>query len=291
MQSVSSAFWARLQEPTVELATILDVVTVNTTFHWTLSNQDITAPFSGSDQTYIPAPIASNLRQKETNDLSVNQAGMVAANTDSLISQLLSTEDIDFAQVNVRRVFVDTPGLGFLQIFEGEIGEQSHDRVVWSFSIRNRWQSLSREFPQYKYQDLCVWRFGSIGCGFDISTVTLTFSHATVDVGSSSRTLLLLNSGTLTQSYANDWFSFGSLVFGAGKNNGIRRTIRVHSGDLLTLSRALPYAIDSTDVFSIAPGCRKRLVADCHSKYNNVESGYAGFKWIPVLEDANQPRA
>lgn len=290
MQDISSAFWERLQGDAVELVEVIDLVTVNTTYHWTLGNQPITAAFSGSNEVYSPAPILSQLRQKQSNDLSVNQAGFTFANTDALLLALLETEDTDFAQVNVRRVFVDTPDLGFLQVFEGQVGEQNHDRHNANVSVRDRWQSLSRQFPQYQYQDTCIWRFGGIGCGFDVATVTLTFSHAAVDVASSTRVNILMNSGTLTQSFANDWFALGHMTFPSGKNAGIRRAIRAHSGDLLVLSRPLPFSIDSTDVFSLHPGCRKRLVADCNDKFDNVESGYSGYPFIPVLEDGGNPK-
>jgi len=289
MQNVNSDFWQKLQEDAVELVTVIDLITVNTTFHWTLGNEPITAPFSGVDTEYEVGPIRSDLRQKQSSDLSVENAGFGVANSGDVLSALLEVEDLDFASLNVRRVFADTPGLGFLQIFEGQIGDQSHDRNNISLNVRNRWQSLSREWPHYRYQDTCIWRFGGAGCGFDISTVTLTFTEGDLITGSSDRIALRFQNMTLIGSFDNDWFALGKLSFSSGKNAGVIRTIRSHSGDLIQLSRPLPFPVHSTDVFSMAPGCRKRLVADCASKYNNVQSGYAGFRWIPILEDGNQP--
>lgn len=292
MQSVSSAFWLKLQQPNVELVTLIDLTLPNTVQHWALSNKTITAPWSGTPTPYIPAMVnGQGMGQRQSSDLSVDNTGFVFANSDSYLSSIMETEDLDMAAVSIRRVFTDTPGLGFLQVFEGQLGEQTHDRQAIQVQARNRWQALSRKFPHLIYQDLCIWRFGAQGCGFDVSTITLTFSHGGLDYEASTKRTLVWSPTTLTQSYANDWFALGRVTFSAGQNNGIVRTIRSHSGDVIELSRPLPFAIDSTDVFSMHAGCRRRLIADCASKYNNVQSGYCGFSRIPILEDGNQPRA
>ncbi len=118
-----------------------------------------------------------------------------------------------------------------------------------------------------------------------MSSITLTLATTSINVASSTTLNLRLNSGTISASYANGRFDFGRFTVTGGVNSGQVRTIRAHTGDLLMLSHAL--AINSLASISgtIFPGCRKRMIPDCVSLYNNVEN-FLGHPWIPIQEDA-----
>jgi hypothetical protein len=65
-----------------------------------------------------------------------------------------------------------------------------------------------------------------------------------------------------------------------GPNSGYTRAIRSHSGDLLGLSHNLPVNSMAGMQIAIYPGCRKALIADCNSLYNNSRN-FLGWPWIP----------
>lgn len=284
MRSVPQAFRDRLQLDG-QIAELIDLTTRNASFHWTTSNQKIIATWSGALTEYLPFPGGTPQGIEESSDMGVAVVDFVMANTGEIFSALMSGGDFSMAGLEIDRVFIDTPDLGRMVIYEGQIGDYSYTRMAVTGQARNKWQGLSTQWPYYTYQDNCGWRFGSVGCGFDTSSVTLDVNTATVIVSSSTTIDVRLQDGFLSNSFGNGRFDFGRLTVTGGVNSGQVRTIRVHTGDLLSLS--YPLSINSMAGFSaeIFPGCRKRLVPDCTSLYNNAEN-FFGFPWIPIQETA-----
>jgi hypothetical protein len=67
-------------------------------------------------------------------------------------------------------------------------------------------------------------------------------------------------------------------------NSGQVRTVRAHSGDQIDLSHQFGGLVNSLSA-DVYPGCRKRRVTDCESKYDNL-ANFNGHEWIPIQEDA-----
>jgi uncharacterized phage protein (TIGR02218 family) len=203
------------------------------------------------------------------------------ANSGTELQGNLLSSDFALAFVQVGRVFIDTPDLGRMEMYTGKVGDFQYDRLELTGQMRNLWKSLNVNWPYYTYQDKCAWRFGSAGCGFNLSSVTLSTS---IVVGSSTAIDLLLPAGTLS-GFANGRFTFGRCTITGGENVGVVRAIRAHSGDLISLS----YQLSNPDLtgltLDINPGCQKRLLEDCKSLYNN-DKNFMGFPWIPKQEDA-----
>lgn len=285
MRSISSAFYSKLQDDGNQIAELIDLETRNISFRWTTSNVPITYTLSGNPTVYEPFPGGTPGGMEESIDLGVSVIDFVAANTGDILRRLIESDDFAMADLKVGRVFVDMPDLGRMEIFIGKIGDYAYDRQQIRGQARNNWKSYSVRFPHYTYQDKCAWRFGSAGCGFNVSSVTLTLVSSAIDTGSCTTINILVNSGLLTQSFDSGRFDFGRLTVTNGVNSGQVRTIRSHTGDLLQLSH--PLATNSFASFDVEiyPGCRKRLVEDCHSLYNNAEN-FLGFPWIPIQEQA-----
>jgi hypothetical protein len=162
----------------------------------------------------------------------------------------------------------------------GRISDFAWDRNQISGSVRDNWNSALQRWPYYNFQDGCIWKFGSPACGFDTSSVTITTS---IDVASSTTIAVLCHSGSLTQSYNNGFFDFGRFQATGGVNSGSVRTVRAHSGDLLLMSHPFGATVASLEA-TVYPGCRKRRISDCRSKYDN-EHNFFGNEWIPIQED------
>ncbi len=272
----NSAFWLAMQGDAVSLTEIIDFeLPGGVKFHWTMTNQPITYTLSSAPTTYIPFPGMTPGGLEETNNLQVAAANFLMQNTGSIIANMLQN---DFAQavVKVGRIFTSTPDLGRMEIFNGQIGDFTYNRIELTGQARNIWKSLQINWPYYTYKDTCSWRFGSQGCGFNTASVTLAV--ASVNVGSSTTQDILLPAGTLA-AYANGRFDFGRLTVTAGVNSGMARTIRTQSSDLISLATPLPFSDFTGIQVSIFPGCRKRLIEDCKSLYNN-DQNFLGWPWI-----------
>ena len=284
MRDVNSAFWVRLQADDLEIAELIDLETPSGgSFHWTTANQPITYTLSGVPTTYIPFPGGTGSGIEESIDLGVSVMDFTMANTGPILQGQLLSADFALAALKIGQIFTDTPDLDRMEIYTGKIGDFQFDRLELSGQARNLWKSLNVQWPYYTYQDKCAWRFGSAGCGFNTSSITLAIN--TINVGSSTTLNILLNSGTLTQSFANNRFDLGRATFTSGTNSGAVRTIRVQTGDLLSLSYILPNGDLTGLQLSIYPGCKKRLIDDCKSLYNN-DTNFFGSPWIPKFEQA-----
>jgi uncharacterized phage protein (TIGR02218 family) len=280
----NTAFYEKLQLPGQQLIEIIDLVTPNNSYHWTTFNHHITASWSGTPTEYTPLPGNVTRGVQEDSDLSVGILSFLLANTGDLLKRMLESDDISRATIFIDRIFADTPDLGRMHYYEGVVGNYSYNRSQIQAQARNKWGGLAQQFPYHTYKDTCSWRFGSAGCGFDTTGITISIPVDSIDVTSSTTLNVLLGSGTLQQSYSNGRFNHGRLTVTDGVNSGFERTIRIHTGDLLYLSHPLPVNSFALMAFDIFPGCNKRILEDCHSLYNNA-TNFLGWPWIPIQED------
>lgn len=280
MRDVSSAFWLRLQGDNIEMAELIDLTLPNSyVYRWTTANEEVT--WAGNK--YIPFPGQPGSGIEESIDLGVNVIEFTIANSGTQLKQQLLSSDFALAGIDIGQCFTDTPDLGRMSIYKGKVGDFGYNRAEISGQARNIWKSLNVKWPYYTYNEKCVLRFGSFACGFNTTSVTQHISS--INVGSSTTLELLVQSGTLVNSFPAGRFNFGRATITGGVNSGAIRTIRNHSGDLLMLSHPLPNPDLSGMTLDIFPGCQKRLLEDCHSLYNNSKN-FLGWPWIPIEEDA-----
>lgn len=277
MRDVSSAFWLRLQRDDANLSEFIYLDSPVGAFRWCMSPQ----PLVSSGETYDPFPGAASTGVEETTTLKIGTTTFVVANTGDL-PRLIRSNALATAEVYIFRSFVDTPDLGRLPVFRGTFGDITHNRLQMTGQVRNQFQTTAKQFPYYTYQDTCVWRFGSVGCGKNVNSITINSLTMT---GSSTPLVLLANTGTLAGSYTPGRLERGRVTVMTGANSGQIRSVRVSSGDMLALSHSLPFAISSGDYFTIYPGCRKRLIDDCTSFHNNANR-FFGAPWMPKQEQA-----
>lgn len=272
----SSLFISNLQNPSLRICELLTLQGDTQAWYWTTYDQIITS----SLQEYHPFPGQATGGVEQAIDLSVTGLDFILSNSGGAFNELLSSFGLDYARLTIRRIFSDTPDLGAMEIFTGRIGDYSYNRWSISGQARNLYHGAEIQWPYYTYADQCVWRFGSTGCGFDTSSITITGSLQ----ASSGKLEFTAASGSFVQSaYIAGAFDKGKFTFTSGQNSGEVRSIRGSTGDLFALSHALPFDVTSGDTFSVYAGCRKRLEADCHSLYNNSSNALA-FPWIPRQE-------
>lgn len=283
--SPNSIFFTRLQGDNIDIVEIIDLELPGGggDFHFTTCNQPVTFTLSGALTTYIPFAGGTPHGVQQDNNLGVSVIDFVMQNTITAVSDMLKNSDFTNARLKIGRVFSGTPDLGRMEIYNGQVGDFAFDRIQMRGQARNLWKSLNVHWPYYLYQDTCAWRFGSAGCGVNASSYDVAVN--TINVSSSTTIDIVFPAGTLTNSFPTGRFDFGRLMVTGGVNSGAVRTIRTHSGDGLSLSYDLPSADVTSIAFVIRPGCRKRIVADCTSIYNNAKNALA-FWTIPIQEKA-----
>lgn len=277
MRQVNSAFYAACQEDEIKMCELITLSTRAGNLYWTTSNFDIVS----SGQVYSPFPGQSGSGIEESTDLGVSHVDFSIVNTGSFLKDIVAARQIDMADITIRRVFTYTPDMGAITIFQGKIGDYSHDRNKIVGDVRGQQSSRAQQWPYYTYQDGCGWKFGGPGCGFPVSSITIV---STINVALSNRAVLTLTSGALVN-FPPTSLEFGKVTVVTGANSGQQRTIFSNSGDVIILSHTLPFSLELFDRISFFRGCRKRLLEDCTSFFNN-NSAFLGFQWIPRQEDA-----
>lgn len=277
----TSAFYDRLQRDNDIVELIELDFPGGTSRKWVTTNQNLTYTLSGAATEYTPFLGGTRNGIEESADLGVSIIDFFMANTGSDIQGLLESEDFTLAGIKIGRVFISTPDLGRMQIYEGQVGDLVRTRTRVNGQARNLWKSANINWPYGTYREKCVWRFGSVGCGKDTSSLTV----ALTGVVSFDGLTAVFSPGTLTNSYANGRFNFGRATFSNGTNSGHIRAIRQHTGDMIAFSHPLPSNVQAGMALSIYPGCNKRLIEDCKSLYNNDEN-YLGWPWVLIQEDA-----
>lgn len=273
-RAVNSLYFARLQLDAINIAELVELTTHGKTFRWTTCNQTLVS----SGNVFDPLPGGTQSGPDEDTSLSVSAMHFTVVNSGEM-RQLIDGIDLDMANVVIRRVYIDTPDLGSMEMFRGQIGDYTYTRDTIDGQIRNVFGGVNGSFPWLTYKDTCAWQFGKKGCGFDTSSITFS----TALVGASTPLTVQATSGTITNSFGPGALERGRVTLITGANSGQVRSVRANSGDAIDLSHGLPFAVSSGDQFQCYPGCRKRMIIDCVSKYNNVQH-YLGFPWFPRQE-------
>lgn len=279
MRGVNSAFFTALQQDVVLITELITLQTQTRDWKWTTNN----VPVVSSGSTHDPFPGGTGSGIEESTDLGIATVDFVLANSGGAFDELLDGGDLDMAAVSIRRVLTNSPDLGSMTIFSGKLGDYSYTRRQIMGQARNEFDGVDIKWPYYTYMDQCAWRFGSVGCAFDTTTIVVS---GQLDLSGSDKLNALVGSASLTNSgYAAGHFDRGRITFLTGSNSGQIRTIRSQSGDQIDFSHAVPFDVTSGDFFKIFRGCRKRPIHDCLSVFNN-SSNFLGFHWIPRQENA-----
>ena len=128
------------------------------------------------------------------------------------------------------------------------------------------------------YTASCTKTFGGqeyAGCKFNLASVTVSgYLSAVADASN-------FTDSSLAQ--AADYFGGGTIVFLTGPNAGLK-AIEVKSfaaGGIIQTFEPFFYLPVVGNQYTLIPGCRKRRLEDCYTKWNNVIN-FGGFEHIPL---------
>ena len=210
-------------------------------------------------------------------DLSVDNMNAAGA----LSSALLTETDIlagRYDDAAVELFWVDwadaTQGL---TIATGNLGEVTRAGLAFSAEFRSLANRLNQKIGT-TCERFCSARLGDSRCKVDL---TAPAYRATATAGTAG----LVSAITVTglSSFAADWFTFGTLTFASGANDGLAFDIKAHlrtSGiDILQLWAPTPFPVALGDTATVIAGCRKSL-ATCKAKFANLPN-FRGYPHIP----------
>lgn len=113
----------------------------------------------------------------------------------------------------------------------------------------------------------CRARLGDARCRKDLTS----FTHSGSVDASPAPTRASFKDAGLSQ--ASDYFGEGEIEWLTGDNAGLFAKVKTHvnsTGAVFTLMLPMPADIASGDTFTAIAGCRKRLLDDCKTKFDNV---------------------
>lgn len=187
----------------------------------------------------------------------------------------------DGATVTVYTAYMPTYGDTSLGVETKFVGQWGNVKKVGRTSAEIECQSflflLNQQMPRVLLQPGCHWELYGPGC--TLAQAAFTFTNT---VGSGS-TQSSINAGTAI-SQASGYFTQGVIKFTSGQNVNLSTTIKLHSGNVLSLEPALLFPVNVGDAFTISAGCDHSLET-CQTKFDNLIN-FGGAPFIPNPENA-----
>lgn len=262
---ISGALLAHIQGEVTTLATCWKITpkSPGAVIGFTTHVDDLTIS-SVTYQSDVGSYSASIIRS--TSDLSVDNLDLSAVFDSAAITEAdLLAGKYDYAGVEIFAVNYADLTMGTLPLRAGTLGEVSAEGAKFLAELRGLAQALQQVIGR-TYSKRCDADLGDSRCtvalaGFTVTGTVSSFTSRSVFVGSSVPTR-----------------AGGKFTWTSGLNNGLFMEVKSLSGSTITLWQPMPYAIVSTDAYSVYTGCDK-LHSTCRDVFNNVVNfqGYAIF--------------
>ena len=209
-------------------------------------------------------------------DLSVDGAEIAGAlSDDALLESDLAAGNYDAAGVETWLVDWSDVSLRVLTA-RSTLGEVKREGQAFSAELRGLADQLSQQSGRL-FTARCGADLGDARCKVDLTVSALRGAGTVASIESVST---LVASGL--NAFGEGWFTNGKLSWTSGANEGLSFEIKDHriaSGHAqLSLWKAMPEAIASSDSFTVTAGCDKRF-ATCRERFANAVN-FRGFPHI-----------
>lgn len=207
------------------------------------------------------------------------QAGAAVPNSEingTLGADLATEADIlgglwDGAQVLIFEVNARDLSQGWMILQTGTIGDVKVGRTAFNAEVRGLAQALQQSVGQV-FTRGCTASLGDARCKVNVEALRLSGSIVSVI----SRQEFV----TTTTGFAADYFGAGVLTWVTGANAGFSMEIAAYNTPNFALNLPMPYNVAAGDTYTVIPGCRKRHIEDCKTKFNNIVN-FRGFPYFP----------
>lgn len=252
---------------------------------WKIVRHDGTAQgFTDHDQpvTYdgVSYEAASGFTASEvqsTLGLAVdNLTVMGALNSDTINEADLAAGLYDDAAIEIWRVNWMAPDQRVL-MRKGNLGQVSRGKSAFQAEVRGLAHRLNQATGRaYGYS--CDADLGDARCTVDLDSPA--FNGAGVVAGASDNRRFTVSG---LESFADQWFSGGRLVWTSGANAGRAMEVKRHgvAGATVTIElwQAMSEQVAAEDAFAITAGCDKQF-STCKAKFANAVN-FRGFPYMP----------
>ncbi len=134
--------------------------------------------------------------------------------------------------------------------FVGQAGNIEVGNISVKIPVNSPLKRLDVQVPGPTYGAGCPWVLGGTGCGLDLSAWAKT-GHV---LAGASDGAIPCDLGD-----ADATFTGGKVLVTSGSDWGVRRTVRLHQGGVLTLATPLPWVPQAGDQITVWPGCDHAL--------------------------------
>jgi len=279
VRTISANLAAHLAGETTTIATCWKVTRADgQIFGFTTHTSDLTI----SSQLYKAATGYTSSSAIASADLAVDNLevrGILDATTITEADLLAGVWD--FAQVETFLVNYNALADGILRESKGRLGEVRLSRATFVAELRGLTQALQQTIGEV-YTSACRADLGDSRCKVNLATYTVTGTLT----GATSRSVFSDSARTEGANY----FNGGKLTWTGGANSGKSMEVKSWNSGTKTFTLAQPMVgtVAVGDTYSVYPGCTKRLIDDCKTKFNNVVN-FRGEPYVPG-EDAQWQR-
>jgi uncharacterized phage protein (TIGR02218 family) len=166
------------------------------------------------------------------------------------------------------------------RISKGIVARFEHSPTKYTATVQTPGIKLTQSPLLTAYTPACRWDLGSPQCGVNLdSTYIETGSVTGVFARNAVNATTFRSFEDSSRTEANDYFTFGTLTWTSGANNGISAEVKSFEYDVFELWDILPNEIEVGDTYEIVPGCAKNTT-DCSTKFSNLIN-FGGFPNIP----------
>jgi len=225
------------------------------TLRYTTTNTEIT--FLG--ETWKPAFSVNNTVIQKNVGLGVDNLELSGAFSEEISKARVESRVFEGAEVEGYRVNLSDTSV-YRKTFRGNLGEFSYDEHKYNVEVRSKTYLLSKPRSDI-FTRTCPFTFGSSGCGFDTSGVTVS-----TDISSISGLSITVSDNML------DVYSSGKVLY----PDGSFQFVRSQEGSTLYLWEASYGSVG--DTIQVTRGCNKTRQA-CKD-FGNIEN-FGGFDLIP----------
>ena len=258
MKVLPTALATHLAQGTTTLAYLLKIVRKDSlVYSFTSADTDVTISnifYTASQGLSISSIQLSSGLNVDNLELSTLDDGSVFNKYDVLGGRW------DNAAFTISRYNWASPTDGVDIILVGTIGNITINDNIVTAELRGLQQYLQQPIGSI-VSKTCRARLGDSNCTVSLAPYTYT---GTVTVGNN------LQQFTDTAAIqASDYFGEGIVTFTSGVNIGLSQKVKTFASGVFTLSLPMIQVISIGDTFTAIAGCRKRLLEDCYTKFNN----------------------
>lgn len=177
----------------------------------------------------------------------------------------------DEAVVQIMEINYNAISDGPMRLRTGVLGNVQAGRTAFTAELRGMAQRLQQPVGR-TYTAACDATLGDARCSVNVAALQVSGS---VTTATSQRQWT-----DTSMAQAADYFGAGKVTWLTGANAGLSMEVASFASGVFITYLPMPNTVAVGDTYNVVPGCRKRRVEDCATKFNNAIN-HRGFDLLP----------